>query len=415
MKTQPHALLIAYGGGHVAMLVPIASALSARGWRISFLGLTTAANAVRAAGFKPLGFADFFHLAAPGAEEYGKRLVTGSSGSASVSHEESVAYHGASFAELVAKHGENDATRRFEEEGRQAFLPVDFMARVILNIAPDLVVATNSPRAERAAILAAGQLGIKSACLVDMFAMHEMRWIACPGYADRICVLNDAVKSAFVAHGRDEASIIVTGNPAFDVVNSPSNISAGRSLRIKRGWEDGRTTILWASNPEPARHPFTGEIGDPTMPRRIEAKLRAVIAEDERLRLVIRRHPSESHPVEIGERVVASSSSEPLYPLLHAVDIVCGQSTTVILEAWLAQKPAITVDCSIFTADAPYARMGISRGVPGPEELALDLKNMSGNKPSFPLQGQILPVETGGSATQAIVATLEQLAANLRS
>ena len=54
------ALFVAYGGGHVRMLLPVARSLRERGWAEPvFLGLTTARAEVEAAGFRCLGFLDF--------------------------------------------------------------------------------------------------------------------------------------------------------------------------------------------------------------------------------------------------------------------------------------------------------------------------------------------------------------------
>lgn len=351
------------------MLIPVARLALEAGHEVVFLGLTTARVALVQAGIPAIGFADLWPFAAARARGFGAELAAGLPTGGPVAPGESEAYLGISFADLVDAQGEAAARRLYEQRGRHAFLPRAFLRRVLEHIRPDLVVATNSPRAEQAALLAAGDLGLPSLCAVDLFAMQEVQWIGQRGYANRICVLNEQVRQMFLRHGRGEAEVVVTGNPAFDRLRDPALVSVGRDQRRARGWDDGKTTVLWASQAEPARHPFDDRIGDPSLPRQVERVLRQVIADHPELRLVVRYHPSEQIVFEAQDRVSLSRSDEPLVPLLHAVDVVVVTASTVGLEAALAGRPVVSVDCSVFTADAPYAAMGVSTGVESPAAL----------------------------------------------
>lgn len=416
MPTNPrHAFVVAYGGGHIAMVIPVCRMLRHRGWRVTLLALTTAAAKARAAGEPFIGFEDLKRHAAPNAAAYGLELCPDADPFGPVSIDETLTYHGVNYAELVVRHGAQEARRLWTEHGRQAFHPVDFMTRVLAEAAPTIVIATNSPRAERATLMAAGKLQIPALCLVDMFAMQEVKWIGQPDFAQCVAVINESVRAMFVAYGRGAHEIVVTGNPAFDFVNGPEVIEAGRVLRVVRGWNDDRQTILWASTVEPERHPFTGELGDPTLPRRVEMALREVVREDERLRLVVRYHPSEQVAFAPDDRVEFSPNSDSLHPLLHAVDLVVVTASTVGLEAWLARRPVISVDCSVFTADAPYATMGVSASAACPKELATMVKGMAGQPVTFPLLGQLPSSSQATTATEAVVAEIEKLVQIQRS
>jgi hypothetical protein len=283
------------------------------------------------------------------------------------------------------------------------------MLRVLQGLRPDVVVATNSPRAEQAALLAARAAGIPAVCLVDLFALQEVEWIGQPGYADRICVINESVRTMFLERGRQPGEVLVTGNPAFEGLADPATMHRGRALRARRGWDDGRVNILWASTVEPARHPFTGEPGDPALPRTVEAALRKYVAADDRLRLVVRYHPSEQIEFVADDRVELSPSGEALDELLHAVDLVVVTASTVGLQAWLAGKPVLSLDLSVFTADAPYSRMGISTGANSLGELENLLTEAVGKSLRIPLSGQELPMSQPRSATRAVVAAIENL------
>ena len=396
---------VAYGGGHVAMLLPVARAALQAGHELLFLGLTTARNVLAQAGIPVIGFSDLRDFAAPNAARYGRELAMELPAGGPVAKEESEAYLGISFADLAATSGEVVARTEYEARGRHAFLPVAFLERVLHYHRPDLVVATNSPRAEQAAILAAGHLGIPSVCAVDLFALQEVRWIGQSGYANRVCVLNEAVRSMFLEHGRLMKEVVVTGNPAFDGLMDPQAILAGAVLRQRRGWNDGRINVLWASQAEPQRHPFDGRPGDPLLPRRVEQVLRELIARMPGMRLVVRYHPNEQVHFVPQERVELSTSEEVLAPLLHAVDLVVVTASTVGLEASLAGRPVVSVDCTVFTADAPYSEMDISTGVTSPDQLSTLLPQLMDAGLTPGLHGGA----SAGHATDRILEVIENL------
>lgn len=227
-------LLVCYGSGHVRMLIPVAHALRARGTRVRVLGLTTAAQAVRDAGLPLLQIKDFVREGDEAALAQGEWL----SGQLEnvIDRDETVAYLGLSYADLVFEVGEAQARRRYEALGRQAFLPLPTLLRVLGQTQPQTLVITNAPRAERAAALAARQLNIPCLCLIDLFAIDEVMWIGQLGYADRLCVLNESVRSFLRQAGRRADEIVVTGNPAFDLLCSPETVATGKRMRIEQGW-----------------------------------------------------------------------------------------------------------------------------------------------------------------------------------
>ncbi len=348
------------------MILPIVKLLkNNENFNINILALTTAKAVLDAEGIPSVGFYDLVKGDFSKLKEIGQKLVGKKSASNVVKYEESVAYHAVNYKELVDVLGESKAAKVFSESGRQAFLPVEFMKKTIREINPDLVVTTNSPRTERAAILAARQLGIPALCLVDLFALQEVKWIGDPDYADHLCVLNESVRSMFIAHGRKESEITVTGNPAFDSLFSDkvlSKVAEAEEKFLPR--ENSKIRLFYASQLEPAVHPFDESLkGDTELPRSIENKLREFVRENDSFELVVRYHPSENVGFQPQERVYYSKPSESLHALLHAVDLVIVTASTVGLEAHLVGKQVISVDASIFTRDAPFSEMGISEGV----------------------------------------------------
>ena len=360
MKT---VLFVAYGSGHIKMVLPVAQAL-ANGDKVKplVLALTTAAPVARAAGLEVIQFKDFVTAADVDALQLGRQLVEEIEGLVD-DPQESIAYLGLSMADLIDAVGAEQAEASYRKFGRQAFLPTKTLARILSRVAPDLVVATNSPRAERAAILAARQQSIPSICMVDLFAMDEVRWIGAPDYADHVCVLNESVRTFLLNAGRRADEVSVTGNPGFDVINSLAARDQGRLLREKHCWRESRV-ILWPNQTEPAFHPFDGRAGDSTLPQRaLDQVTRWVLSRHDSVLCIRHRAGQEPSAVSANPRIVYTGQNWPLAPLLHATDLVITIGSTVGIEGHLAGCRLIQVTGSVFDDAMPLKRFGIADAV----------------------------------------------------
>lgn len=361
MNRRQRLLFVCYGGGHVRMVLPVARALAAGdAFEPVVLALTTAAPvARREPGLRVLQFKDFVTPQDETALAHGQRLLQDLPGPVD-DPQESAAYLGLSYQDLVQVQGEAEAAALYARWGRQAFLPVPTLERILRAVGPDMVVATNSPRAERAAVLAARRLGLPAVCLVDLFALDEVRWIGAADYADRVCVLNAAVRDFLLQAGRRPDQVVVTGNPAFDALADPASVQSGRDWRRAQGWQD-KQVVLWASQTEPAVHPFNGQPGDPGLPARVLERLWAwTLASNDRV-LCVRPRPGEALPaLPVHDRIRVTGQEQPLAPLLHAVDLVVTLNSTVGLEGHLAGARLIQVLGSVFDEAMPLAAYGIS-------------------------------------------------------
>lgn len=407
-------LAVSYGGGHAALIAPVVRELLRKEHDVTLIGLTTAHQYFVSKGLSCIGFRDLLEKDNRDAYELGYRLSKGLQSSNSVRIEETIAYLGLSFQDLITRLGAEKAESEYQLYGRQVFLPVSVLESATERFQPDLVLSTNSPRAEQAAIIAAITKSVPSVCVVDLFALHEVEWIGMQGYATKVCVLNQSVKDMLLSHGRKSDEIIVTGNPAFDCLHDIEVVEAGKRMRQERGWDDGRITLLWASQVEPAQHPFSGIKGDPNLPRIIERVLREFVEGNKEFRLIVRYHPSEQVKFVEQSDVIFSSLSESLHILLHAVDLVVVTASTVGLEASLIGKPVLSVDCSTVTEGAPYSKMGISLGVSRPEELPLAIEKMLFENVVLKTQAlsQSCLIDSGRSATTNVVNVIESLINN---
>lgn len=367
-------LFVSYGGGHVEMCLPVMRALRALvpACEARLLALTTAAGVARRAGEQPLGFADFLpDEDRQQALRYGERLL-GDQQHPDVAREESLAYLGLNFLEWVEELGEEAAWQRWRERGRQGFKPVRFMHRVLSQLRPDVVVATNSPRSEQAALEAAVALGIPTLSMVDLFALPGDPYRERRVHADRIAVLSESTRHNLVEAGVAAARIVVTGNPAFDALSGPEAQHAAEAFRAERAW-DGRPVVLWAGHmePEDAQPRWAGT----ALARAVQdALLRWTLARDDAC-LAIRYHPNEWHrfaPPAPHPRVHWSQpDGEALLPVLAAADAVVVQATTVGAQAHAAGKEVLGLSFSplVQRTRMDYGRLGLGTGVPDLEAL----------------------------------------------
>ena len=395
-------LFVCYGGGHVAMLYPVIDRLKDK-YGTVVLALTTAQAYLRARGIPFIGYKDFPEAQNLEVSKLGSVLSAELPINNLVAKEETIAYLGINFCELVETYGLKTAKILYQQKGRRVFLPIKTMERFLKRLSPDIVVATNSPRTEQAVFLAARNLNIPSVCLIDLFAFQEIQWIGQSGYAKKLCVLNNFVKEDFIKAGRSPEEIVVTGNPAFDALQEEDILQASINLKKDKRWNDGKINILWASQPELQQHPFYSKTGSPSLLDRIENVLRDFVKDNPNFRLIVRYHPSENKNFIHEKNVEFSPCSNPIEPLIHAVDLVIVTASTVGLQAHIIGKPVISVDSTIWVDDVKYAQQGISVGVKSPEELPDAIRNC---KAFF--KGKGVP-QYSKNATQNVINVIENV------
>lgn len=363
MKKRPLVLFVTYGGGHVSMVLPVMRALAEQGVADGLvLALTSAAEATRAAGMPTLQFKDFLMEADAQALTWGAELAVGLDPGGRVDPLETRAYLGLSFQDSVFAHGLTQAKAMYAQYGRHCFLPVPTLRRILQKVRPDAVVITNSPRAERAAGIAARELGISALCINSMFAIDEIAWLGKPNFCDVVCVLSESIRQNFVASGRLPEEVVVTGNPAFDELARDDFKHAGR-LRRAQLPAGASQVLLWASQPEYVSHPTApGLQGDPNLPRRILAQMLSWAQAAPNRHLLIRPHPNEQiQDPHVPYATLVPPSLCEVAVALHACDAVATMTSTVSLEARALGLSVLQVRGSIFDHSMPLAIMGFAR------------------------------------------------------
>lgn len=374
MANKKKILFVTYGGGHARMLVPVVNLLLEKhNIEVYVLALTTAALEFKSSKAHIFGYKSFFKDD-PKVEHYGQLLTKKLE--KIVDLEETVAYLGANYLDLVNKYGEKKAEKLYESGGRQSFEPLEPLRKILNTIQPDFVVSTNAPRSEKASIQVARELGIKSAALIDMFAIRCEPWFSKSNFSDKILVLSESVKDYLIEKGRAEKSIVVTGNPAFDEM-------AKYYEKNKRALIDKRLnspfTVLWASQIEPEYNVEMGTHGNPNLPISLEKHILEIFVKHPNWKLIVRNHPSEVSR-DYPDYVKVSYQKDSLTELLASVDVVLTLTSTVGFQGIILGANLVTIDCSVFTPTMPFSAMGFSKGLKEFDEIESVLLGFEKNK-----------------------------------
>lgn len=375
MSQPPKVLFVSYGGGHIGMVLPVMRELEALlpGVQCQLLALTTGHLKAKAVRPDTLGYKDLLHLVdADAARAWGERLAEGNT-SPDVPRDETIAYLGINYLDLIAQHGEAGAADCYREQGRYGFRPLHLMHRLMDVLQPDAVVATNSPRSERTALDVAGERGLPAIGMVDLFGLDSDTYVLHAPQPAWTCVISEGVRQRLIARGFPADGVVVTGNPAFDGLFSAHNHARAQRFLAERGWQDLRP-VLFAGHWEPQAHPATPVPVGQALPREIEAVLREAVHARDDLALIVRYHPSDwtQYPRLPDEARIHFSEPprEPIHPLILASQAVVVQTSTVGLESAVGGKPVISVE------NSPAAHVWFSlakQGVSTPAATPADL------------------------------------------
>lgn len=350
------------------MCLPVIRALRQQvtGCEVRLLALTTAFDAAKRVGESPLGYCDFCDQPdAALALAYGEQLLSDELHPV-VSRQESLAYLGFNFLEWVRVDGEETAWQRWRKLGRHGFLPLQFFDHVLRMEMPDVVVATNSPRSEQAALQAANALGIPSLSMVDLFALPGDPYLQRSVYATRITVLAEATRHHLVVAGVEPSRIVVTGNPAFDALTLPAFVEGGLEWRRLLGWQ-GQHVIFWAGHLEPDDAQPSNWAGA-RLGQAVQDRLVQWVSARSNVCLAVRYHPNEWHkfsPPPVHPRVHWSQPGQTsLLPVLAGSDQVVVQATTVGAQARVAGKRVVSLPFSplVKNSGLDYAQLGMAVG-----------------------------------------------------
>lgn len=116
---------------------------------------------------------------------------------------------------------------------------------------PDIVVTTVPYRMEKAAVLEAKKLGIKTVFIHDWYYIQKNKLY---NNVDIHFVMNDIAKKELVSYGIDKNKICITGQPAFDYLLQPFDDSL-TEIYQDIGINIGMKNLVWFVDNSTALNP----------------------------------------------------------------------------------------------------------------------------------------------------------------
>ncbi|EJP7764353.1 hypothetical protein NY838_005076, partial [Escherichia coli] len=272
-----------------------------------------------------------------------------------ISKEETIYYLGASFLDLVNElNSEEDALSLYKKQGRRAFTPINSLKLIINYFSPDLIITTNAPRAEKAALIAAKELDIPrilindNAWVIGADSQSGALYSAQNDLADYICVQLLESKNYLEKHSKDTKSeIVVTGTPVFDQLLS---IERTENLdNIPRVLLADYDFSTWNSNSA-----YQLDIA-------IRSELND-LARKGKIQLTFRPHPNQPIDYSAFSHANISNPKTEVSEVIGNYDVIITAISTVGLEAKLLGLGLVSLEGirTLNESTVSYAELGIS-------------------------------------------------------
>lgn len=281
------------------------------------------------------------------------------------SKEDAIIYFGIGYYCLVHDYGEEQAKKMFDSYGRTCFCPVFIMKQILKIEKPDTIVITCGVRTERAAGIAANELGIPVVRVADL-----------PEYEETGCICTECVMNEYAKRFAEETlhvnskNIVITGQPVFEdnlKIDSAEIERTRKELKLDKYSK----MIIYLEEP-----------GLPELAA-VENYLIDLAKKTKDRLYVVKIHPNQNMPFynDLPENIIFLKGY-PLKNLLYNCDLAITKDSTAGMEAVLLDKPLINLTISPNGMD--YSVYGISMKIDDLNHLseAID-KSFDENDPSF--------------------------------
>lgn len=401
MTIETKILGVAYGGGHANIVIPVLKELNKRRIATQFLALTSAGPQAEREGLPYRSFVDFKHLVdSRKARKLGSKLAADMHNpQLGISYEESVYYLGINLLENIEALGDDLAMEVLELAGRHSFLAVEFLKKVITEEGCTHILTTNSPRSEKASLIAAQQLGLKSFKIEDLYGVpilfdSLMRKMGVDHYYQttgrfkitptQSCFLCDYARDYFISVqdkwdmvGVDHANSTVTGQPVFDVIDEIIGTKPDSTVFPNR---PDLPTVIWAHE--------NGHRDEKEVIAMLEQCFRS---RRQAFNLVLKLRPN-LEPRQITDVIGLFDDSRGNFKVIHTEmdpnaliwnsTVVIGQVSTMLTQAAYMGRPVVIMDPLKIRNEEPLALNGVARVVSDAEELfnAIELLSQPGSQ-----------------------------------
>ncbi len=343
-------LFVAYGGGHINIVMPIAERLlKFSKVNITILALTAAYDSAvkklpnhvkKISSYRGLFLENIEEI-----EQYGKMLLAENHNpNGQISKEDTVFYIGLSMFDLVQKYGYEEALSLYRKKKRQAFLPVNILKKILQFENVDVVVSTNAPRFEQASIIAANELGIPTIQIVDLFG----RGYPLPE-AKNIVTMNATVSENLKKKGLNNRRYFEYGQPAIESSKNQIVSINKNKVRDKTPLKKNSKTLLYASQ-TPVTFNKDSSIKGVLDYKKINNTLFKVLNdlyEKHYINILFRLHPNESFInyeffFQKYPNITYVNPTLNLYESIAISDAIISHDSTIGIEALEAKKTVFT-------------------------------------------------------------------------
>jgi len=348
--SQKTLLFLSYGGAHPYLLLPIIKAMKNKGYKVKIASFTSGIQIYKKFGYQVISAKDITTKDDFRILKYGKILYQDlvKSQQNIFDIEETIAYLGLSFNDYVDNIGDFQiAYDQYKKLGRSEFLPLTLIKRIFKLTCPDMLITTNSPRAEKAAIQYASSVNIPSLQITDLFCNYERYQLN----ATAICVANKVARNNLINnYSVDSERIYITGSPDFDkFIHLRTQLSKNKIsiVRKKIGLEGGQKYLFWNDQ----KTIITGT-SKKTFERNTMISLKNLsslvkIVNQMNYKLIVKCHSSQNAEEFLNwcnknNAIFANNAQLSDYLLIS--DIVVGMSSTVLINAYNLGKPIILLN-----------------------------------------------------------------------
>ncbi|MEH7383523.1 CDP-glycerol glycerophosphotransferase family protein [Bacillus sp. JJ1533] len=348
-------LLVCYGGGHARIIEKVYQKLSeTTNFKIEILAFTAAVPYFKNKNIKIKTILDYEIKTDEGKNKQEiESLIPVYKDNALMTKEEHYKYNYLSIYDLLESFSYNKVKNLIQKFGRRVYLPKNTMKQILMIEKPSLLITTSSPRMEKAALISAKKLGIRSVSIEDLFGkvrkidLEIDEEIGTNEYSrtfgDNIFVMNNLGKQNLLNLGIDEERIVITGNPNFDDLINFNNIEKINQLKSNMNIPEDKTKIIYLAQQT--------DYVDQIMSRLKE------IIKNNNFYLIVKLHPNQG-VFHINEKNILVVKDN-LYDYISMVDLAITEYSTTGLEALLLKKKLISIQLSNeFNEVIPFRNLG---------------------------------------------------------